>query len=1190
MVQPHRSSRPSVRSLTGRSLQLLFLSILASLVMVITGCGSGATSGEPTKSISSLAVSPSSVSLAVGATQQLTATATYSDGSTANVSSQASWASSNGALASVNSSGMVTTVGAGSVTVTASFSGVNGSTQVTVTQAAKTVTAIAITPATVTLAVGSTQQLTATATYSDGSTGDVSSQASWTSSNTVLASVSATGLVTAAGTGSVTITGTVTGVSGTSQITIPQATKTLTSIAVTPATAAVAVGATQQLVATATYSDGSTANVSANVSWTSSQVAVASVNASGLVTGVAGGSATVTASLNGVSGTSQITVPQPTLALISIAITPATANVAVGATQQLVATATYSNNSTANVSATVTWTSSKATVASVSPSGLVTGVAAGSAAISATFNGVSGMSQITVPQSTATLTSIAVTPPTANVAVGATQQLTATATYSNGSTANVSTTVTWTSSKATLASVSASGLVTGVAAGSATISATLNSISGMSQVTVPISTKTLTSIAVTPTNPSIAVAATQQFTATATYSDNSTANITSQVSWTSSNTSFATVNSSGLATGVAAGSVTVTATLNSVSGATGLTVTAKTLTAIAITPNPATAALGTTQQLTAMGTYKDGSTGNITSTVNWTPANIAVVTVSSAGLATPVAAGSTTVTASLSGVTASVSFTVTIASGTGVSISTWQADVNRSGLNAGEMSLSPSNVSATTFGKLFSYALDGYEYGEPLLMSNVTINNAVHNVVYAATEHDSVYAFDADNYGTGAPLWTTSLLKINETPMTNGPIKPYQGVTSTPVIDPSTNTIYVVSAQTIPGSSATFRLNALDITTGAQKAGSPVTIQATVAGTNSDSVNGMVSLTTSCVQRAALLLENGTIYMGFGGCHSGWLLGYNAQTLQQTAVFNASPNLNGEGTYASAGGIWMGGGGPVADSAGNIYVSTGNGPWDTTQKAYADSVLKFSPQLQVMDYFTPDNYAYMNCNDADLAAGGVLLIPGTTELIAGGKTGMMYLVNTSNLGQEQADDAGVTQELYYDSGLIGSYTQSCTDTSGTHTSNINSYEIFGTPAYFNQSIYLGVTPTAANVPAGIRQFTYSAGTLTPYHYTTPSIQAGSYGTTPFISANGTGNGVLWMIDHGVPLQSGTSTAATLRAYDANDLSNELYDSSMNTGDAPGYGIKFTSPIVGNGKVYMSTGHNLTTTANPQGEIDVYGLK
>lgn len=708
---------------------------------------------------------------------------------------------------------------------------------------------------------------------------------------------------------------------------------------------------------------------------------------------------------------------------------------------------------------------------------------------------------------------------------------------------------------------------------------------------VTTATNTLKSIAVTPPNPSIVAGTTQQFAATATYSDGSTADITSTATWMAANTGVATIAAGGLATGVAAGSTSVTATLSGITGSDTLTVTqgSKTLKSIAVTPSNPSIAVSATQQFTATGTYSDNSTADITSTATWMTANTAVATIGSGGLATAVGAGSTQVTATLNSVTGTDSLTVTQSSPSGVSVTTWHFDNLRSGLNNQETTLSLGNVAPKTFGKLFSYLTDGYAYAEPLVMSNVTINGAVHNVVYVATEHDSVYAFDTDNYGAGAPLWQVSLLRAGETPVTAGRIQPFQGVTSTPVIDAASNTIYVVSAQRSSATGSTFRLNALDIATGAQKFNGPVTIQASVPGTNATNVNGIVSLPGSCIQRAALLLANGNIYIGFGHCHSGWLLAYDAHTLAQIGVFNASPNLDGEGRYPGAGGIWMGGGGPVADDAGNVYVSTGDGPWDGTS-AYGDSILKFSPTLQLQDYFTSKDYQFLNCHDADLAAGGLMLIPGSSIVMGGGKGGKLYLVNTANLGKEQANDAGAVQALLVESDLSAPYSATCTDASGSHTAQLNSYEINATAAYYNGSVYIGVSPTTSTAPAGVRQFIYS-GTLTYGAEAKPSIQNGTPGTTPFISSDGTANGILWMIDAGIPLQQSTTpTRATLRAYDANDLGTELYDSSQNAADVPGYGIKFTSPVVANGKVFISTGNDLTTVTNPQGELDIYGLK
>ena len=617
--------------------------------------------------------------------------------------------------------------------------------------------------------------------------------------------------------------------------------------------------------------------------------------------------------------------------------------------------------------------------------------------------------------------------------------------------------------------------------------------------------------------------------------------------------------------------------------------TSKQVKSISVTPANASVNVGSQLQFDAVATYTDGSTADITSSATWAVANTSIATITSGGLANGVAQGSTQVTAALSGITGTDSLTVTPATtgGGAVNILTWHVDNGRSGLNNKETSLSPGNVSSTTFGKLFSYLVDGYAYAEPLIVSNLSIKGGTHDVLYVATERDSVYAFDADTFGSGTPLWQVSLLKSGETPLTGASVLPNQGVTSTPVIDSTSNTIYVVSAQKSGGVSS-YRLNALDITTGAQKFGGPMTIQASTPGTNSTNVNGVVSLPGGCVQRAALLLANGNVYIGFGSCHSGWLLSYNATTLARNGLFNMSPNLNGEGTYGGAGGVWMGSGGPIADGAGNIYVSTGNGPWDG-KTAFGDSIMKFSPTLQLEDYFTPDNYAYLNCNDGDLAAGGLLLIPGTGNLVGGGKGGKLYLVNTANLGKEQANDAGAVQTIFFESDLIAPYSASCTDASGTHTTQSNSYEIFGTSAYYNGSIYLGVTPTTTTAPAGIREFVYS-GKLSYGAETKPNIQENTRGTTPFISSDGNANGILWMIDTGIPLQQGTSTKSTLRAYDANDLGTELYNSSENAADVPGYGIKFSSPVVANGKVYISTGHQLTTVTNPQGEIDVYGLK
>lgn len=518
-----------------------------------------------------------------------------------------------------------------------------------------------------------------------------------------------------------------------------------------------------------------------------------------------------------------------------------------------------------------------------------------------------------------------------------------------------------------------------------------------------------------------------------------------------------------------------------------------------------------------------------------------------------------------------------------VNIPTWHMNNERTGLNDQETQLTPANVSGGSFGKLFSYAVDGYVYAQPLYISNLSINGSSHNVVFVATEMATVYAFDADNFGDGSPLWKTSLLQNGESPQPGGNPKPFQGLTSTPVIDTSSNTMYLVSSQKSTGAPF-FRLHAIDITTGQERSGSPVVIHASVPGTNSESVNGVINLTVACLQRASLLLSQGTLFIGFSACPTGWLLSYDAASLTQIAVLNMSPDVDGYGQFGGAGGVWLGGGGPAADDAGNVYVSTGNGPFDDGPE-WGDSILKLDSHLHIIDHFTPSDWAFLQCRDLDVSAGGVMLIPGQSQLVAGGKAGKMYLINTANLGQLQPNDAGALQTLFFSP---GSSTQSCVDNHGnTVTGQAGTSSFYGTPAWFNGSFFVG------NDPGPVKAFTYTSSHITAAGATPQSIAAFSYGTTPFVSANGTDNGIVWVLDHGKPIQdphSSTPASAILRAYDATNISHLLYSSAQNPADSPGFGIKFTEPIVANGKVFMATAHDSLSTTSPQGELDVYGLK
>jgi hypothetical protein len=526
--------------------------------------------------------------------------------------------------------------------------------------------------------------------------------------------------------------------------------------------------------------------------------------------------------------------------------------------------------------------------------------------------------------------------------------------------------------------------------------------------------------------------------------------------------------------------------------------------------------------------------------------------------------------------------TPTPAAPSSVNIPTWHMDNGRSGLNSNEMQLTPANVNASSFGKLFSYQVDGYAYAQPLYISNLRINGGSHNVVFVATEMASVYAFDADNFGDGSPLWKTSLLQPGEVPQLGGNPKPAQGLTSTPVIDPGSGAMYLVTAQQA-GGSFSFHLHAIDITTGQERAGSPVTIHASVPGTNSEAVNGTITLNNGCLQRAALLLSHGTLYIGFSACPTGWLLSYDAASLTQIAVLNMSPNVDGYGQFGGAGGVWMGGGGPAADDQGNVYVSTGNGFYDGGPE-WGDSILKVDSQLHVNDHFTPFDWSFLQCRDLDVSAGGIMLVPGQSQLVGGGKAGKMYLINLPNMGQMQANDAGAAQTLFFSPGATS---QTCVTNKGeTVTGDKGTTSFYGTAAWFNGSLFVG------NDPGPVKQFMLNSGHLAPGAATAEQISPFSYGTTPFVSSNGTSNGIVWVLDHGHPIQDpmASPAPAVLRAYDADNIAHLLYSSAQNPADAPGFGIKFTEPIVANGKVFIATAHDTLSAASPQGELDIYGLK
>jgi hypothetical protein len=488
----------------------------------------------------------------------------------------------------------------------------------------------------------------------------------------------------------------------------------------------------------------------------------------------------------------------------------------------------------------------------------------------------------------------------------------------------------------------------------------------------------------------------------------------------------------------------------------------------------------------------------------------------------------------------------------------------RSGINNQELVLSPATVNSGSFGKLFSCPIDGYAYAQPLYVPNLSINGGAHNVVFVATEMDSVYAFDADS-NPCIQLWHTNLVPSGSqaipTPnldLPNASIVPFIGITGTPVIDVSSNTLYVAAASVSLGVISTYseRIYALDLATGSpivQPSGVPFS-------TPASQTLGEPFVSRVENQRAALLLDNGNVYVAFGSYESqdeyhGWLLEYDTSTISQTGAFDVTPG-------AIQGGIWQSGGGPSADNTHDVFVVTGDGPFvaSRTPSSYSDSFLKFGAAgglSQPPDYFTPCNQATFQVNGLDVGASAPLLLPDSAGSVAqphlmtgGSKGGSLYVVNRDNLGKFNCPDS----------------------LSGVQTVTVpNGGPILSTPLFWNNSVY--IAPANGN----LLSFSMTGGTLS----SSPSSQSqeplGPQGATPTVSSNGTSNAILWLIDSSGAL---SNTPAILRAFDPNNLSNEIYDSAMVASrDTAGPAVKFTVPTVANGKVYVGT----------QTELDVYGL-
>jgi hypothetical protein len=500
-------------------------------------------------------------------------------------------------------------------------------------------------------------------------------------------------------------------------------------------------------------------------------------------------------------------------------------------------------------------------------------------------------------------------------------------------------------------------------------------------------------------------------------------------------------------------------------------------------------------------------------------------------------------------------------------VTMWHNDLARTGVNPNETALTPANVNTNTFGLLFNLPTDGFLYAQPLFLAGVTIpGQGVHNVVFAATEHDTVYAFDADDGAAGVPLWKADL-KLQQSGLSSTPISDYGladppafefGITGTPVIDTVTSTMYVVGQfkQAAPGGTVyKHMLFALDVGTGAQKFGGPVTIKASVAGSGSGSVDGVLNFQSFLeYQRSGLVLVNGVVYVCFSsvgdlGSYHGWVIGYDATTLKQVSAWVDTPN-------ASQGGIWMTGAAPAVDSGGDMYLTTGNGTFTGSAGGvdFGDTLVRLHPsagKLALADYFTPSDQALMATIDGDFGSAGVIVLPDSAGggnhphlAVACGKDGIICLVDRDNLGH-------------------------FTPSGNTHAVQTfqNQNSCFTSPAFFNGTLYYS---TVRDV---VYAFSVAGGSMSSGSVANTFENLGYPGAVPCISANGTSDAVLWVVQ-----TSGFSASqpAVLRAYDPNDLTTELYDSSSaGARDLPGIGMKFSTPIITNGKVYVGTGAGIS---------------
>ncbi len=592
-----------------------------------------------------------------------------------------------------------------------------------------------------------------------------------------------------------------------------------------------------------------------------------------------------------------------------------------------------------------------------------------------------------------------------------------------------------------------------------------------------------------------------------------------------------------------------------------------TLTVNAAAVAPAITTQPSNQTVTAgqTATFSVAASGSAPLTYQWQKNATPITGATATSYTTPVTATGASgelfrvVVSNSAGSATSNTATLTVNPGTSnssVDVITYHYDNGRSGQNLNETTLTPANVNSTKFGKKGELTVDGRVDAQPLYLSQVNVGGQMKNVLYVATEHGSVYAFDADsiNGTTSTFLWKTSTLGNGETTSDNrgcGQVSPEIGITATPVIDRARNAIYVVAMSKNAGGTYFHRLHALNLSTGAELFSGPQNITATYPGTGDNSSGGNVVFDPKQYkERPGLLQINGTIYTTWSShCdirpYTSWVMAFSADTLAQTSVLNLVPNGN-------EGGIWMAGTAPAADPAGNLFFIIGNGTFDTTLDSKGFPVngdcgncfvkLTTSGGLKLADYFTPHNTVAESDADTDFGSGGGILLLDVTDSsgntrhlsVGAGKDSLIYVVDRDSMGKFNASTDQTYQEI---SGQLGG-------------------GVFSMPAFFNNTVYYGAVGDALKAfPVTSAKLAGTPASQSTHHFGYP-------GTTPSVSANGTTNGIVWAIEN---------SGAILFAYDASNLTTELYDSNQAANNRDHFsGNKFITPMVANGKVYVGT--------------------